>query len=537
MPSMAETEHVNKTVEEYLDEVDYSFKDYIPSLNALNFINFIKLVNDGSEENKSPVVHMKVLDDVFTDEKRTCVMCHRGFAKTTLIGEYLFLYIAVFGKIENFTDVSLALYVSDSIENGVKNMRKNLEFRWQNSDFLQRELPQAKFTDVRWEFINKGGHKLVVKGYGAKTGVRGVKEMGVRPNLAVLDDIVSDEDARSATVIATIENTVHKAVSKALHPKASKIIWAGTPFNMNDPLYKAIESGAWSVSCYPIAESFDTKTTEAEFMGSWEDRFPYEYVKDEFEAARKQGIVSAFDGELMLRIMSDDQRVIQIENIIWYQRSGVIQHSDNYNFYITTDLATSESKTADHGVISVWAVNNNGDYLWIDGTMKRQSLNAHLDDLFKFVSTYGPIEVGVEVDGQQGGFIDYIKERMINTNTFFKLASQAGSRKEGIRSAAASKSKFSRFMVMQPLFEQNKIWFPEEMRGSIIMKEAMEELSNVSTVGFNSRHDDFLDTVAQLQYLNIYKPGAKVQYSRDPDSDIWNEIDTEVENEVNSYVF
>jgi SAM-dependent methyltransferase len=83
-------EIINKTVEEYLNDIDYGFDGYVPKIESLNFINFIKLVNDGSEENKSPVVHMKVMDDVFTDTKRTCVMCHRGFAKTTLIGEYLF---------------------------------------------------------------------------------------------------------------------------------------------------------------------------------------------------------------------------------------------------------------------------------------------------------------------------------------------------------------------------------------------------------------------------------------------------------------
>jgi len=95
-------------------------------------------------------------------------MVFRGAAKTSLFGEYLFLYLGVYGKLPGFGKVTLALYVSDSIENGVKNMRKNLEFRWENSEFLQAYIPEIKFTDIRWEFKNADGNVFIVKGYGAK---------------------------------------------------------------------------------------------------------------------------------------------------------------------------------------------------------------------------------------------------------------------------------------------------------------------------------------------------------------------------------
>ena len=175
---------------------------------------------------------------------------------TTVLGEYLFLYLAVFGELPTFGRIDLAIYVSDSIDNGVKDMRKNLEYRYDNSTFLKKYVPSAKFTDIRWEFTNAAGKKFIVKGYGAKTGVRGTKELGTRPQLAVLDDLVSDEDARSKTVIAAIEDTVTKAIEHAMHPRKNKIIWSGTPFNAGDPLYKAVESGAWLVNCYPVCEKF-----------------------------------------------------------------------------------------------------------------------------------------------------------------------------------------------------------------------------------------------------------------------------------------
>lgn len=49
-----------------------------------------------------------------------------------------------------------------------------------------------------------GWECLCCEGYGAKTGVRGTKEMGTRPRLAVLDDLVSDEDARSKLLLIVL---------------------------------------------------------------------------------------------------------------------------------------------------------------------------------------------------------------------------------------------------------------------------------------------------------------------------------------------
>ena len=555
-----------RRVVEYLKEVDYAFPGYVPSDHALEFANFIKFVNDGEgDENETPLVHLKMMDDVFTDEKWNSILCHRGIGKTSLFAEYLFLYIAAFGNFPGFGETSLILYVTDSIENGVKNLRRNVEHRYRNPDFLRRLIPDismkssedegntwearydedgnyipkpgAKFTDVRLEFVNLAGHKLVVKGYGAKTGVRGAKEMGIRPQVAILDDLVSDEDARSDTIIETIENTVHKAVSKALHPKRQKTVWLGTPFNEKDPLYKAVESGAWHATVYPIAEEFDATTTRDTFSGSWEDRFDYEYCKDEYDKAQLQGRPEDFDQELMLRIMSKDQQLIQDTDIQWYDDSSIMKYRDNYNFYITTDLATSNSKKSDNSVISVWAVNNNGDYLWVDGVVKQQLLNNSLDDLFRLVQTYRPIETGIEVDGQQGGHVAYIKERMMTTNTFFRLASMHNNGNEGIRSAGSRGGKHARFIVMQPLFAQRRFWFPERLRDDARIKEFMNEILNVSFTDFNSKRDDCIDTITQLQFLNIYKPANDLEYKKNISSGIYEEVDFDEDENQNPYCF
>ncbi len=531
---------LEKSVEDFLNTLSYAEDPgYMPSNFALEFVAFIKLVNGAEgEENKSPVVHLRMLDKIEGRNKKIINMCARGLAKTTLLAEYLFLYIAVFGEIPGFGKITLALYVSDSIENGVKNMRKNLEYRYENSDFLKDALPYAKLTDVRWEFKNKEGSMFVVKGYGARTGVRGSKEMGVRPQLAVLDDLVSDEDARSATVIESIESTVNKAINFALHPKNSKTIWSGTPFNTRDPLYKAVESGAWAVSVFPVCEHFPC--SREEFRGAWPDRFNYDYVKEQYEFSRKQGKISDFNQELMLRIMSDEDRLILDSDIGWYHHSAVTENKGRFNFYITTDFATSERSSSDFSVISVWAYNNNGDWLWVDGVCKKQLMDANVDDLFRLSQKWRPQGVGVEVSGQQGGFIAWIKREMGVRNNYFTLASENNNGKEGIR---PNTNKMVRFNIVVPWFKQKKIMFPIEMKTSPVITEAVLELSLVSPGGFKAKNDDFIDTISMLASLTPWKPsdeGSMIANTEKMDAmeegDIWGYAEEHPDTAINTYI-
>jgi predicted phage terminase large subunit-like protein len=508
-------------VDDYLNKMDYSVApDYVPSDFALNFVTFIKLVNGNEgEEHKTPLVHYYMLDTLAGDLPRIVNLCHRGVAKTTVMGEYLFLYIATYGELEFFGKVDLALYVSDSIENGVKNMRKNLQFRRENSEFLMKYVPEARFTDIRWEFTNVEGHTFIVKGYGAQTGVRGAKEMGKRPQIAILDDLISDEDARSATVIAAVEDTVYKAVDYALHPSKSLVIWSGTPFNQKDPLYKAVGSGAWAVNVFPVCEKFPC--TKEEFVGSWPDRFPYEYVKAKYDGAVKLGKVDTFNQELMLRIMSEEDRLVLDSDIGWYSLDSVQKNRDRFNFYITTDFATSAKQSADYSVISVWALNHAGYWFWVDGICKRQTMDANINALFRLAQNYRPQNVGIEVTGQQGGFIPWIQQEMLSRNIFFPLASDNNSNNPGIR---PSTNKLQRFNVVVPWFKAKTVFFPNEKRASPEVVEAINELALASPSGFRSKHDDFIDTVSMLPLLNAFRPSQEAEISRNGD-DIYEIMD------------
>jgi len=495
-----------KTVVEWLNEVDYSsFDGYVPSEFALEFINFIKMVNgDKGEENASPVIHYKWLDNLCNNNQDSIALCCRGFAKSAIFGEYLILFLAVYEGIPGFGKVDYGMYVSDSIDNGVKKMRGRVERRYNNSVFLQEYLPNVKFTDTRWYFKNKFGKELVFTGHGINTGVRGTVELNTRPQLCIMDDLISDEDARSQTIIEKVEDVVYSAIDNAMHPKKRKLIWCGTPFNAKDPLYKAVESGAWYVSVFPICEEFPC--SKKEFHGGWEDRFDYNFVRKRYNKAVLTGKVSNFNQELMLRIMSDDERLIRDSDIGWYKHRNVLNNIGAYNVYITTDFAVSEKQHSDFSVINVWALNSIGWWFWIDGVCKKMLMDKSINHLFKLAQKWNPQGVGVEVSGQQKGFLAWIKQLMQDRKIDFSLACGIGSNEPGLRPV---KDKMSRFQTNAvPLFKSKKIHFPEELRESEELEEILSELELATVKGFRSRHDDAIDTITMLGEMEVWRPSA-----------------------------
>jgi hypothetical protein len=870
---------IKQDLDTWLDQVDYSYlnsSNYVPSEFSLIFMNFIKLVNGTEgESHKTPPMHLAMLDKVTQSTSPYIAnLCFRGAAKTTLFMEYFSLFLALYGYLPNFGPIDGFIYVSDSMENGVKSARKNIEFRYNNSDFLREWIPEANFTDPYLEFCNKDGHKLGIKMFGAKalsldttlflglggtttigecnvgdvimgadgkptriiakseifqkpmyelvlddgrslkvsedhlnqifvkkfqsectfskhtmeertlttlellqesmfvtdtngsqrpllwvqnskpmdwpentdllldpytvgvllgdgsmnrkangsapvvltgheadwptlereipyafgkvwrdtrhpstisrtvlgitqfvsmhgldchgntkqipkeflytsvaqrlallqglmdtdgtcskdgkpsfcsasktlvenvmwlvrslggtarwvdkgntrafqcavrlefplfrlqrklirqrplrtdkvaivvikrindtssqciavdndehqfvageffrthnTGLRGTKIFGKRPPLAVLDDLVSDEDAKSRVSMIAIKDTVYKGVLKALNPGHRKVIFNGTPFAKDDILVEAVESGVWDVNVWPVCERFPC--TEKEFSGAWPDRFTYKAVLEEYNLAVGTGHLAAFDQELMLRLTSEEDRLVQDGDIQWYSRKQLLNKRGIFNFYITTDFATSSKQTADFSVISVWAYNAAGQWFWVDGICERQTINKSFDDLFRLVSEYKPQQVGIEITGQQQAYIKFFQKEMMERNIWFNFAT-GHTGEPGIRPVV---DKLSRFNVIVPWFKMGRMYFPEELKQSVIMGHCMQQIRLATRTGLKGK-DDFLDTISMLGYLNPWKPSEAdiltgSTFEGGPD---WDEKVQEEPSPLSSYI-
>ena len=63
-----------------------------------------------------------------------------------------------------------------------------------------------------------------------------------------------------------------------------------------------------------------------------------------------------------------------------------------------------------------------------------------------------------------------------------------------------------------PLFQNRKIFFPEELRGLPEMNELMEEIRYTTYTKFNSKFDDGMDLISQLNIMEIIYPAKNMSY-------------------------
>ena len=146
---------------------------------------------------------------------------------------------------------------------------------------------------------------------------------------------------------------------------------------------------------------------------------------------------------------------------------------------------------------------------------------------------YRPQQVGIEVTGQQQGFVNWIQGEMLNRNIYFPLASDSNSGAPGIR---PNTNKLVRFNTMVPFFKARKVFFPVEKKNSEPVAEAMNELELATPGGFKSKHDDFIDTISMLAALHPWKPSEEAQL-RSADNGMWEADDEEADNDrLSSYI-
>lgn len=481
---------------------------YIPSTESLKFIAFLRAA--GIEDNANAEIHYKLADKYFSKDKQIVVEAFRGSAKSSLM-EWFILYTAAMGELPGFGEVGFIAFIGDSMDNGVKNTFRNITGKIDRSPFLQQLIKINRKTDNEMELQNADGVELYLKGYGAATNIRGVRYKGLRPSVAILDDVTTTEAGASETMLKTIEENFFKSVVPALHPTRYKIFYIATPVSENDLLHKLINNSEWAVHKFPICDKFPC--SKEEFVGAWEDRFTYEAVMAKYEMYKSAGQEQAFMQEYMMEVVDLSTLLVEEDDIRWFDPGMILKNKSGYNYYISTDFATSTKKSADFSTIGVWAVSSGNDWLLVDGQCKRQTMQENIEDLFGYVKKWKPLSVGIESSGQQGGFLSIIEEMKMQRNVWFQFAKKPGSKEFGIR---PTKDKVHRFVTgVQPKFKQGKIWFPkpELVKGNNyrlfgLVEEMVNELSKFTMAGgvTSLKHDDALDLLNQLSEMELYAP-------------------------------
>lgn len=525
---------------------------YIPSEEAFKFISFIRAA--GIEDNNSPEAHYKIADVLFSSDSKdwnVVIECLRGMGKSTLL-EYVFIYVSALGYWPGFGPAPMMVFLGASQEGNTKAFFKNIGGKIFASDFLQSlfllDAKNYRQTDSEIELVNRDGVLTICAGRGMNVNWRGIRSRtGKRPVVLIADDVLTNDIMTSEAVRATVESNWFNSALPALDPIRHKVVYIGTPLNDEDLMHKLKRSNEYRVVRFPLCPKFPCN--KEDFESVWPDRFSYEYVLKMYNQFKGAGKTQAFYQEYMLQITDLATLLVEEDDVRWFDLANLVKKKSQYNFYITTDFATSTKKSADFTTIGVFAVSSGGDWLLVDGLCKRQTVQESLVDLFKLVQRWRPISVGIETSGQQGGFISIIESMMMDKNIWFQFASKQGSKEKGIRPA---RDKVHRFVTgVQPMFKQGKIWLPRVETLSLaqrdlidLVEELCAELSKFTLAGGVKAltHDDAIDLLNQLSEIDVFSPSTDLpsleEYENTSRGDsIWGAVDNDMNAGRGSTVF
>lgn len=164
-----------------------------------------------------------------------------------------------------------------------------------------------------------------ILGVGVTGTVRGINFEDYRPDLIVLDDIMTDENSQTEEQCNKITNLVMGALVNSLAPETeepnAKLAHLCTPLDPRDVSSQAKESPAWHT------ESFGcwTKETEdldvEEQVSSWEGRYPTKKLRQDKLNAITSNKYSLFARELECRLITSERASFKPSWLKYYHDS------------------------------------------------------------------------------------------------------------------------------------------------------------------------------------------------------------------------
>ena len=538
-----------------LDCVDLTFPGYVPSQDAFEFFNLIRVFFGEDFEVPNPIFHyfiidmlygnvkledfpysQEIIDTITIDPHKIGIISTRGSAKSTIASFFYPIVAAIKGRLPVTGPLSHILVLSDSQQGGARDQARIMGNAFQKSAFAKEWFEDVRCTDAEIELVRRGTEPLekrhmLIKFKGAASG--GIRSgsrnpvTGDRYALIIADDVIKNEaDAYSETIMHNVTTALMSDARNAMRAKNTQYVLINTPFHKLDPIYMMVESGGYTPLVTPICKKIYIGMPEEEFVALWDDMHSFESVMSRYLEAVATNTTRSFNQELMLRVSNDEDRLVTDDMIQWYDRALIMKLLDGYTLYITTDFTTTSAAKSDFSVIAAWAINSEDDWFLLDLCVRRQELQQQYDELMRMVRTWSrggrAVEVGVEIDGQQKAHIFSIKERMMKDALFFGFAKQKGAPigREGILSRSGNTSKIDRFRYIVPRFQNHKIYFPEQLKNNTDMLEGLKQLKGATHAGF-STHDDFPDVITQLGLIDLRVPTMNVE---------------DLDNEVNGFI-
>jgi len=409
-----------------------------------------------------------------TTQRLAVLVAFRGSGKSTIMTLSYPIWAIVGAQQKKF--VLILSQTQVQARQHLSNIKRELE----TNELLKADIgPFQEYSD-EW-----GSSSIVLSNFGAKImiasseqSIRGLRHGQYRPDLVICDDVedlnsVKNRDSRNKTF-----NWLSSEVMP-IGDDYTKVIIVGNLLHEDCLLMrlkKAMVEGRLEGNFY----AYPLLGEDGKFF--WPGKYPDTKAVNRLKATISSE--SAWYREYLLKIISDEDRLIKRDWIRYYDEIPEELKNDSRFTATGIDLAISQKETADCTAMVTGKVYGYKDnlrvYIMPNPVNKRINFPETVNTATHVAQTYHS-KLYIEEVGYQKSLIDY-------------LVNQKNISAEGVKTMG--QDKHSRLALITHLVEQGKVLFP---------KQGCEELIEQLT-GFGiEKHDDLADAFTILMHKVLEK--------------------------------
>lgn len=409
--------------------------------------------------------------------------------------------------IKTFAGSILTLLQNPNATIGIFSVTKSIadKFVFQiKQEFETNEMLLELYPDILWREPKKQspqwsiqGGLTVNRGMNLKDpsvsgyGLNDSNYSGVRVSYAIYDDAVNESNV---TTGEQIDKTVRNwELSLNVGFEGTRRSYIGTFYLYGDPYHEMAKRGlrlrlhpAYEIN--PMESTFDHETGLPNQLKFHRDR-PVLFSRPHLESEEKLMGPRTFGVQMLCFPQAGIISGFKHDWIRFYEApSHVVRR--NCNAVILVDPANSKDKDSSRTAIWVVGLGADENYYVLDLILDRMNLQERVDALFRLVKLWKPVEVRYERYGLQSDIqhIRYVQERR---NFRFNLIECGG-----------KLAKDDRIERLIPMFRQNLVWFPQEIRYQTVDGDSVDLVDRWVRSEYmmfpNSVDKDGLDALSRL---------------------------------------
>jgi predicted phage terminase large subunit-like protein len=442
----------------------------------------------------SPDFHRELWDLACSPNQYVAVAAPRGHAKSTAGTISYGLAMVLFREAKH------VLVVSDTEAQAaafVGAMKAELQ---ENKDLIdlfgikKDDKGEARFIkDSETEVIVEmdDGHKFRIIAKGAEQKLRGLLWNGTRPDLVLIDDLENDELVMNKDRRTKLRRWFFSALIPAMSRSGRLRMW-GTILHMDSLLESLMPPPNDKMTVREGLKTFSKRRKmwlsvkyrahdEKMNVFLWPQRFGKEFFVEKRDEAARQGLLDAYSQEYLNEPIDESISYFKLKDLV--DETEQDKHK-RLRYYITCDPAISEETTADFTVFIIAGVDEEKIIHICNVIRERLDGRDIVDLLLALHRTYEPEAIGIEEVHITKAIGPFLREEMINQNTFPNVIMMKHNGKDKIQRA---RSIQARIRARSVRFAKEEEWYgPLE-----------DELIKFP----RARHDDQVDALAYMGLL------------------------------------